>query len=275
MKFILFRINDAKKNITKKIQLDKVNYINEVSISREILEKMELEPKGYIEKIKYLIRDKNIKKIILKSLESHDEKWYYIISKDMPKSKYLANKLQELLGYKLANINELDSNIFKYVDDYLTENKLLKKHEIKVLIVANANKNINISLICNLIKEYKSVNIYIKEGATSYLQKRIKEINIAEGTTIDFVSSERKVFKEYNVIYFIDDIKENFLRLRFNKKSLIIDNYFKEHDKYNSNYIFLSEYMKNEAVFVENLNELKRNYNCIDIAQAVCKMAKR
>ena len=273
MKFILFNVNDTNKNILNKIQLDNINYINEVSLSKKILDKMEKEPKGVIQKLKYAFKDKNIERKILKALGPHDKKWYYILANSMPNNKYLTNKAQHLLGYKLASTNELDANIFKYVDEYLGENDTLKKHELKVLVVENSNKNLNITLLENLIKEYKSVNVYLKDKPSSYIVKRIKQINKNEGTTIDILKKERKVFKEYNVIYFVDDVKENYPRFRLDKNSLVIDISLSEVDKFNSNIIFLNEYIIKEQIYKENIDKFLKEYNNLQFAGVVRKIA--
>ncbi|MBQ8042974.1 MAG: hypothetical protein IJ272_02340 [Clostridia bacterium] len=273
MKFILFNVNDTNKNILNKIQLDNINYINEVSLSKKILDKMEKEPKGVIQKLKYAFKDKNIERKILKALGPYDKKWYYILANSMLNNKYLTNKAQHLLGYKLASTNELDANIFKYVDEYLGENDTLKKHELKVLVVANSNKNLNITLLENLIKEYKSVNVYLKDKPSSYIVKRIKQINKNEGTTIDILKKERKVFKEYNVIYFVDDVKENYPRFRLDKNSLVIDISLSEVDKFNSNIIFLNEYIIKEQIYKENIDKFLKEYNNLQFAGVVRKIA--
>lgn len=272
MKFILFNINDTSKSIINKIQLDENHYINEVSLSKNILENMENEPKKFIQKAKYMFRDKNIEKKILKALNHHDKKWYYIFTNNSINFKYLVNKAQQLLGYKLTSINELDTNIFKYIDEYLIDNDTLKKHELKVLLVANSDKNLNLTLIDNLMKEYKSVNIYLKEKPSNYVLKRIKQINKNEGTTIDIIKKERKVFTEYNVIYFVDDVKENYPRFRLDKNSLVIDISLSIKDKFNSNLIFMDEYLTKSNVFKDNIGELKTRYNCLELAGAIRKI---
>lgn len=272
MKFILFSINDTNKNIINKIQLDDNYYINEVSLSKDLLENMEKEPKGFIQKIKYNLRDKNIQSKILKALGVWDKKWYYILSNNISSSKYLANKTQELLGYKVTSTNELDANIFKYIDEYLEKDTSLKKHELKVLLVVNDNKNLNLTLVENLIKEYKSVNIYLKEKPSSYILKRIKQINKTEGTTIDIIKKERKVFTEYNVIYFVDDVKENYPRFRLDKNSLILDIGLSEKDKFNSNIIFMNDYVSSDNIYKENIFNILKAYNNLELAIAIRKI---
>jgi len=270
MKFILFNINDTNKNIIRKIELDNTNYINEVSLSKDILENMNVEPKKLMAKIKYHFCNKNIEKTIIKALDGHMQKWYYIMSNNMLNNKYLYNKIQSLLGYKLTCTNELDNNIFKYVDMYLKDNNSLKKHEIKVLLVATANKNLNFTLINNLIKEYKTINIYLREKPSSYTLKKIKQINKDEGTTIDIVKAERKAFPEYNVVYFVDDKRANYPRLRLNKDALVID--IDHEDKFNSNIIFMKEYISKEETFKSNIESLMKTYELLELSSIIRKI---
>jgi len=272
MKFILFNLNDINKNKINKIELDNNNYINEISLSKIKLKEIEKENPNILQKIKIRRLDKDIEKKILKSLDGYDKKWYYVLAKDMVCNKYITNKAESLLGYKLTITNEMDVNIFKYINEHLEKNKSLKKHEIKVLMVLNSNKNVNFTLLNNLIKEYKCVNIYIKEKPTTYTLKRIKAINKTEGTTIDVVKRERKVFTEYNVVYFVDDVKESYPRFRLNKQAIILDMSRHENDKFNSCMLFMNEFLSKNDVKKDNLESLIVRYNRLELASLIKKI---
>lgn len=271
MKFILFNINDTNKNFIHNIQLGNELYLNEVSISKKVLDSMDRQPQGVIQRVKYNLMDKNIEGKIFKALEKSTEKWQYILAKDFPKSKYVMNKIQELLGCKYTSSDELDANLFKYIDEFLEANSSLNKHELKILIVANINRSINFTLIESLIKEFKNVNIYLNEIPSSYTLKRINQINKSEGSTIDILKKERKTFKEYNVIYFVDDKKENYPRFRIDKNTLVIDAALKLTDKFNSNLIYIDEYLKREDEYKEQINNLLKQYNRIELAGVIRK----
>lgn len=273
MKFILFDVQDISKTNIRKMKLDENHYINEIIFSKNVVDIVTSKPKNIIEKIKYNFYDRQIEKIVLKALEKHNQKWYYILSRDLNGSnKYLANKFEQLLGYKLININEMNTNIFKHIDEYLNKKEKLKSHELKVLIVVTNSKNLNINLISNLIKEYKCVNIYLKEKTSEYILKRIKQINKTEGTTIEILKNERKSFAEYDVVYFIDDFRGNYPRFRFNKNAKIIDLVDTEQDKYNSNIIYINELLNEQNINIENIQELKTKYNYLELAQAIKKI---
>ena len=273
MKFILFDVQDISRANINKIELNDSCCVNEVTFSKSLLDTMNNEPKHFWEKIKYKFYDKKIERIIFKALENYDKKWYYILSKDMMVgNKYLTNKFEQLLGYKLSNTSEMNSNIFKHIDEYVKKNKKMKLHELKVLLVVTNSKNLNITLLSNLIKGYKSVNIYLKEKPSEYILKRIKQINQNEGTTIEIIKKERKSFIDYNIIYFIDDYRENYPRFRFDNNAKVIDLQEAKQDKYNSNIIYLNTFLNNQETNVENIHNLKTKYNYIELAVVINKI---
>lgn len=269
MKFILFDINDTSKNTITKIQLDNNRYIQEVSFSKEKLVELDKNDKSFFAKVKRNIYDRDMQKKIIKALEHHGEKWYYIPSNKLLFNKHIFNKAESLLGHKLVTISELDTNIFKYVEEQLKNNNRLKKHELKVLLVVKENKSLNFTLLNNLIKEYKSVNIYLNENPTSYTLKKIKQINKEEGTTIDIIKKERKVFGEYNVVYFVDDVKANYPRFRLDKRTLVLDMETARKDIFNTNLTFLDEYAKQNEVFKDNIQMLLEKYDNLELATII------
>lgn len=268
MKFILFNINDTNKDYINKITLDETTYINEVSLSSANLRKRQT---NSMKNLKSKIYDYFLRRKIIKALEGYNKKWYYIISNKISDSKYIATKAQELLGYKLTCTNELDNNIFCYIDEYLKDNSKLNKESLSVLIVGNYNKSLNFKLIENLIKEFKKVNIHLKEKPSPYTLKRIGEINKAHGTTIDVLKKDKKDCTEYNVVYFVDDFASNYPRLRVNKQVLIIDERVKITDKFNSSLIFMNSYLKNNNTNKKILNEMLNDYNALELANVIKK----
>lgn len=272
MKFILLDVSDEQKNVVKKIAINDKHFVNQLVLSKNILRYMNTEPKGLIQKIKYSFRDKYVEKKVLKALDGYDKKWSYIVSKDFEYDKYLYNKLQNLLGMKLVAASEMDSNIFKYIEEYLENNSKVKKHELKTLVVSNLSKNINFTLIENLLKEHKMVNIYLKEKPSGYVLNKIKQINKAYGTMVEVIKKERKALTEYNVVYFVDDIKENSQRLRLNKTALVLDKNDLINDKYNSSIVFLEEFLLKENTLEDNIQHLIQKYNKLELATVIRKI---
>ena len=272
MKFILLDIVNEPKNDIKKIAINDECYVNQLVLSKDILKYMNKEPKGFIQKVKYSIKDKAIEKKVLNALDGYSQKWSYIVPKDFKHDKYLYNKLQSLLGLKLAVVSEMESNIFKYIEEHLSKNETLKKHELKILIVGGLNKNINFTLIEKLLKEHKLVNIYLNEKPSSYVINKIKQINKAYGTMIEIIKKDKKALTEYNVVYFIDDVKENSPRLRINKNALVLDANDMINDKFNSSIVFLEDYISKENVLKDSIQTLIKKYNKLELATVIRKI---
>lgn len=272
MEFILFNLNGSKKDKINKIEIENNIHINEISLSNERL-KTRLDKSKKFSKIKDWAYDNNFKKIILKALKHSNQKWYYLLSKNLSDEhiKFLLDRCEENLGFKYNATSELNNNIFKYINDYSKEIKK-RKHELKILVISEENKNVNISLMRKLIDEYKNVNLYLKQKPNEYITKQIKNINKAEGTTIEVIKKEKKAFNEYDVVYFVDGLKSNFPRLRFNKNALVVDISLEKEDKYNSNNIFIDEYIKGNNVIKDNIENLFSIYGKLEIGAIVHKL---
>lgn len=275
MKFILFNMFDGKKNEIKKIILDNNSYIYEVNLSKEkLLERLKRDNrKGVFNKIKKVFYDKSFIKLVIKALEVSKNKWGYIFSNNLniDEIKFLENKIQSVLGYKIIVPSELTNNAIKYLDEFCNS-KGLEKHSINALIVCSENKNLNIFFVKKLIKECKTINIYLKEKPSSYILKQIKLINKEEGSAIDIINKEKKNLKEYDFIYFIDDEIKNYPRLRLKKDALILDNLDARKDKYNSNYIYLTDYLQRDDINKEEVLMLKNRYDELELAATIRKV---
>lgn len=247
MKFILFNISDNIKKIKKEsYKIDDKCYINEVNIPCNELKKRLKKEDNFIKKIRDNIFDKSLKKCIYKSLDKSDGKWYFSLSNAIKSNesylKYVELICSNMLGYKYITSSEMVTNSLKYIKNHFAKNNLDMKNG-KVLLVYK-KENINFTLINNLISEIKTVNIYIK-NTSSYIQKQINKINQQEGCTIEIIKQSKKAFTDYDAIYFVDCLRCEFTRFRFNKKALILDYSIEDEDIYNTNIVFLEDYIKN------------------------------
>lgn len=271
MEFILFNVEDSlKKTKIIKHEISEKCYINEIVLSG-LKQWLENKP-GCINKIKMNLLEKRLKKDVKKALNGNLTKWYYALNnnivKDEKMTKYLKIELQKILGYEFVESDEMKQNLTKYIDEHV--NKIsIKDEQVKMLMVYKKEKDIDISLIDSLIKKYKTVNIYLLEKPTEYILNRISNINIQNGTTIEIIKQGKKAFLEYDVIYFVNGLKSEFPRLRFNKKALIIDNITASKDKYNSNVIYIKN---NEKLNLNNIYRLQQNYGDLKLAQIVKKI---
>ena len=82
----------------------------------------------------------------------------------------------------------------------------------------------------------------------------------------DFRHRDRKNFKEYDVIYFIDSNKKDWLKFRMNKNILILDNITKKKDKYNSHLLEFNTYIQRRDVDKKNMQYLCNQYNNLELA---------
>ena len=247
MKFILFDISDNKKNIVRDLYINdsKKTKIREIVFSRNFLKKLTYDKKGIFKRFKFNYLNKKFIKIIKKGLENNKFKWYYFLSTNFnnEEKKFLKIKLQSLLGYEYIIESEMNKNLEKYIDDYSKANNK-KENEIKILLVYNQNRNINLLLIKSLIEKYKFVSIYLKEKPSNYILKQINNINNSYGSTIDFVKNEKKSLKEFDIVYFVNLRRDDFSKFRLNKKTLVIDEKTELDDRYNSNIIYLDDFLK-------------------------------
>lgn len=273
MKFLLIDIQDIKPIYgNKKYIIDEKHSIDELILGNKYIKQISKKKTFLANRITKLYEVKLKRKInkvlnLNKTNKDNDEKWYYILSNKVVENnaltKYVLELLNKLGGKKYLSVSEMNANIYKYIEEYKKN-----EHEIKVLFVYKDNNSINFDVIEKAITKYKKVNIYLFEKATSTIINRIVKINNQEGTSIELVKYSKKAFLEYDVIYFVDDMRMNHPRMRIPKSSLIIDMQDTMSDKYNSNVIFYNKINKMD----EQLDKLIDKYGLISIASAVRKI---
>lgn len=273
MKFILFNVSNSIKNCKiERYEFDNDCYINEVNIPYSKLEKRLNKQDGFVKKIKENIFDKCLKKCILKALDKSDSKWYYSQSSSIKSNanylKYIELICSNMLGYKYVTNSEMITNSFEYIKNHFLKNELNIKNG-KVLLVYK-KENINFTLLNNLISNIKTVNIYMK-NPSSYIQNQINKINQQVGSTIEIIKGSKKAFTDYDVIYFVDCLRCDFSRFRFNKKALILDYSIEDEDIYNTNIVFLNNYI-NDVKNKEIIQKLIESYGKLVIATYIKKV---
>ena len=133
-------------------------------------------------------------------------------------------------------------------------------------------KNFNVTLVKRLISDCKNINIYSPEIPSSYVLKQLKLINKSEGTSIDIIKKDKKSLKDYNFIYFADDIKQNYPKLRIDKNSLVIDQNMAMKDKFNTNNIFIENVLKNMSYNIQEIKFLVESYGKLEVATMMRKV---
>ena len=264
MNFILLDVKaQSKYIIEKEYKILETNFVKEIILSKEKLNK--------IANLKTKLKQNILDKIKVKSFENKinkalgRNKALYILANDINVTDKHINYLKELLSkleiVKLIPPNEMDVNFTKYIEEYVVKNKLVKEN-IKMLFVYKEIANIDFNVIKAAVNEYKKVNIYIKESITKDIIDRIDSINDTEGTAIEIIKYNKKAFIDYDVVYYVDDYKSNYPRMRLNKKACVIDVETAFTDKFNTNIILFNK-IRNEITEIDYLRE---RYGLLPIA---------
>ena len=264
MNFILLNVKTQNKDIIiKEYKVLEARFVREITLSKEKLNK--------IANLKTKSKQNILDKIYVKLFENKIAKTIkinntaFLFSKDINYTDKHINYLKELLNKlgtsKLGTQNEMNSNFTKYIDEYITENGYIKGN-IKMLLVYKEIANIDFNIIKQAVNEYKKVNIYIKESITKDILDKIDNINDAVGCVIEIVKYNKKAFIDYDVIYYADDYRINYPRMRLNKKSCVIDLETAYTDKYNTNIILLNK-IEND---ITEIDYLKERYGILPVA---------
>ena len=264
MNFILLNVKTQNKDIIiKEYKVLEARFVREITLSKEKLNK--------IANLKTKLKQNILDKIYVKLFENKIAKTIkinntaFLFSNDINYTDKHINYLKELLNKlgtsKLGTQNEMNSNFTKYIDEYITENGYIKGN-IKMLFVYKEIANIDFNIIKQAVNEYKKVNIYIKESITKDILDKIDNINDAVGCVIEIVKYNKKAFIDYDVIYYADDYRTNYPRMRLNKKSCVIDLGTAYTDKYNTNIILLNK-IENE---ITEIDYLKERYGILPVA---------
>ena len=241
MEFILIDV----QNIKRSVMVKKYDVIDSKKITEIVLSKSKInyianlklkDNNNFIDKIRVRLFEAKLRNI-MKKLNAEIK---YILAENLNKTdrciKYLMSFMEELGVTQLPCLNEMNINVFKYIDEHSIKNKI-NMQDIKMLCVYKDENNIDLNLITEAIRCCKKVNIYLKSSATKEIINNIDNINNSEGSVIEIIKYNKKAFVDYDVIYFADDYRLNYPRMRFNKKSCVIDLEDALKDKFNSNII--------------------------------------
>ena len=114
--------------------------------------------------------------------------------------------------------NNLFQNDVKYINKYITKNKIEKK-DVKILVVIdNIENNFVKSKINYFLGEYKVVDIFITNNKNrEKIENYVKNINENEGSSVEILDKELK--KKYNILL----VFSNEYKSLNNKSSFILD----------------------------------------------------
>ncbi len=244
MEFILIDIQDLKRSATvNKYDVTDNKKITEIILSKSKINNIaNLKAKDgkFINNIRAALFKIKLRRIIKKL----NTDIIYILAENLNKTdrcvKYLMCLMEELGVKQLPCLNEMNINVFKYIDEYSIKNNI-DIQDIKMLCVYRDVNNIDLNLITEAIRNYKKVNIYLKNNATREIINDIDNINNNEGTVIEIIKYNKKAFVDYDVIYYADDYRLNYPRMRLNKRTCVVDLEDALNDKFNANIIFFNK----------------------------------
>ena len=188
-------INDSYKNIA----------INKIIVSIPIL-KFNKVDKKFVKNLIYLLKQNNLKNVVLaKSLEN----------KSILKNMLYSNNFNIINGRFLIKTSVVE------ILDYIMKNResSLKQEEISILV--NENTNINLSLIKNIAKVAKRVNI-ITNNIVRF-KKLEKSLYEEDGIMISIGNNRKKGILKSKFIVNIDFPEELLNKYKINKEAIIIN----------------------------------------------------
>ena len=217
-----------------------------------------------------LIKFKNILSKIVKknSFNGYSAVYSNELKKNEKIIEYIQNIFSTLSINKYQNVNSVEKNLDKYIEEYATKNNI-NKEKINILIIADDIYNLNFDLIGRLNEEYKEVNIYSGIKPNKGFLKRIEKINDEYGSCISVLNKQEKDFRKYNICIFIDKSRSEYTKYRFNKKTCFVDFTNKENDKFNEKYIRLENDLKKHRYDIAKIKQLYELYGRITVSNIV------
>lgn len=225
-----------------------------------------------IRDIKMRIVLNKFKSDVKKIIKDNDFIGYSVIFSNELKKKMIKEYIESFLNNFSINeylcLNTIKQNYMKYIEEYILNNNL-KREKINILLVCDVTDSISIDMIESLNDEFKELSIFSKNKASKGFQNKIKKINDDTGSCIQILDKSTKDFRKYNVCIFLDKSKTEYLKQKFNKKSLDIDFTNKENDKFNKKYLKLQEGIKLNKYYSNKIKELYELYGKITTSSVI------
>lgn len=229
--------------------------------------------KNIINKTKIIKYERQLKKQI-SNLKSEDNDCYVFsnsINEDDSVKEYLSDVLNTLNISEYKYNGEFKNNIEKHIERYVAQNNKVLK-DIKCLLVIKDVAKLDIKLVSRLINSYKTINIYSLNVPKKTDLNKINELNLKEGTTISIMNNTKKSYKEYDVAIYLDSLKAEFKKLRFNNLTLHLDINNQELDDFDSNHIKIKKLIKDNKLIETVMNRLYKNYGGNTVASIINKI---
>jgi len=283
VKVICINVSNRKKNQKEKLFYTRLNIKQdndcfwELTIPLDSINKRVFEyNKGIIPKLKGVIWDRKV----LAKIKSLENDMLYLLPKFLDKEideKTATNSIKshvvyimEKAGAKLYTYSgDIKKNIYKYIDQELARQKV-NFADAKLLVLYEDYKNINYTLLEEMAKKYKIIDILCKNGDYNIVEEKVEKINNTLGCSIivkNKITKKDIKLSQYNLNVCMDANRNKF---GLNNASIIdlSDNDMDKYDKYavcaNKNKLY-------KKINSEYLTYMSKNYGRLKILSLLCK----
>lgn len=250
--------------ISNKISSEILRYNN---LNKENINKKE----SFVTKVfrRYYIKSfiKNLNKIITVNSLSNS---FAIFSNNINVEvrKYLKDILNEFNINEYLCENTMQSNLWKYIEEYKEKNSFSDCDIIPAVLIENA-KNLNFDMLEDMNLKYKEMSIFVRGRLEKSFINKINDINEEYGSCIEIIKKMPKDLKRFNVYIFVDKSKLEYIKYKFNKKACYIDFTNKENDRYNEKYLKLKKDVKNGKYYINKIKEMYELYGKVTVSSVL------
>lgn len=250
--------------ISNKISSEILRYNN---LNKENINKKESFVTKFLRRYHMKSFTKNLKKIItLNSLSDS----FAIFSNNINVEirKYLKDILNEFNINEYVCENTMQSNLWKYIEEYKGKNDFSDCDIIPAILIENT-EYLDFDMLEDINLKYKEISILVQGRLEKSFVNKINDINEEYGSCIEIVKKMPKDLKRFNVYIFVDKSKLEYVKYKFNKKSCYVDFTNRENDRYNEKYLKLKENIENGKYYINKINEMYELYGKITVSNVL------
>ena len=284
MKVICINISNRKKHNKNKLRFTSLNLKQdcnsfwELTIPLDLLNKRVFEyNKGIFSRIKGIIWDRTL----ISKIKSKDNESFFILPKLLEKQFTEGTAMDSLKSHIMFLMNkagvrlytysgDIKNNIQKYIDQELEKQKVPLR-EAKLILLHEDIKNIDYTLIQELVEKYKTIDILCKTGDRNIVDKKIEKINNTLGCSI--VVKNKITKKDLKISGYHIGLCMDANRNKIGLNGItVIDLYDNDIDKYDKYAIMANKNKLYKNINSEYLAYMSKNYGRLKILSLLCKM---
>lgn len=283
MKVICINVSNRKKQNREKIFYTSLNIKQdcndfwELTIPLDLLNKRVFENnKGIFRKLKGIFWDKKV----ISKMKISDKDKIYVLPKILEKDYETGTAMYLLKSHLMHLMNKagiksytysgnIKNNIYKYIEQELARQKI-DFPNAKILLLYEESKNIDYSLIMEMIEKYKTIDIMCKNLDKILVEQNIEKINNALGSSIvvkNKITKKELKDAQYNVGICFDTNRNKFHLSNIS----IIDLSDNDMDKYDKYAILANKHKLYKKINNEYLTYMSKNYGRLKTLSLLCK----